>query len=132
MTIPIFLVEDDEVLRKQLIEAIHLSCDAEVIATADNEADAVSWLQSHMRLWELTVLDLFLLQGTGFGVLESLSDSAMRHRVIVLTNSATSENRSHCLRLGALAVYDKTSELDQFLDHCTRYEQHEEHSASWL
>lgn len=56
------------------------------------------------------VLDLFLKVGTGSGVLEKLS-SATRHRVIVLTNSASAQNRKRSLPIGVLAIDDKTSAL---------------------
>ena len=69
------------------------------------------------------MLDLFLKAGTGFGVLSQLDSRSAKEKVIVLTNSATRENRDRCLRMGALAVYDKTAELEQFLAHCLRHHQ---------
>jgi DNA-binding NarL/FixJ family response regulator len=120
MPLPIFLAEDDAQLRDSLIAAMDAVCDAEVVATAETEAEAVRWLNAHPRDWGLAVLDLFLRDGTGFGILQKLAGEA-KDRVIVLTNSATRENRSRCLQLGARAVYDKTTELDQFLDHCLRH-----------
>lgn len=121
MPLPIFLAEDDAQLRDTLITAIDAVCDAEVVATADTEAEAVRWLNGHPRDWGLAVLDLFLRDGTGFGILQKLAGADARDRVIVLTNSATRENRARCLQLGARAVYDKTTELEQFLDHCLRH-----------
>lgn len=120
MSLPIFLAEDDARLRDALIAAMDAVCDAEVVATAETEAEAVCWLNAHPREWGLAVLDLFLRDGTGFGILQKLAGES-RDRVIVLTNSATHENRDRCLQLGARAVYDKTTELDQFLDHCLRH-----------
>lgn len=127
MPLPIFLAEDDAQLRAALIAAMDAVCDAEVVATAETEADAVHWLNAHPSDWRLAVLDLFLRDGTGFGILQKLAGEA-KDRVIVLTNSATRENRNRCLQLGARAVYDKTTELDQFLDHCLRH--HQQHTAA--
>lgn len=121
MTLPIFLAEDNAVLRDQLIALIGRVCDAQVVATAETQADATTWMQDHPREWDLAVLDLYLKKGTGFGVLQGLQDPRLRDRVIVLTNSATAENRSRCMQLGARAVFDKTTELEQFLDHCRRH-----------
>jgi len=121
MVLPVFLVEDDPKLRDAIGESINAICDAEVIGTAETEAHAVTWLNEHPDKWKLAVLDLFLKVGTGFGVLAKLEPQTSRGQVIVLTNSANAENRQRCLALGALAVYDKTSELDQFLDHCLRH-----------
>ena len=117
MTLPVFLVEDDPKLRDLIAHAIDTVCDAKVVGTAETEIGAVSWLNDHPREWRLVVLDLFLEIGTGFGVLERLHPPGTCSQVIVLTNSVTVENRDRCLALGALAVYDKTSELEQFLDH---------------
>lgn len=117
MKLPVFLVEDNLALRAQLTHLITQSCEAEVVATAESEAEAIHWVAGHPDGWALMVLDLFLKQGTGFGVLSSLADPAHRERVIVLTNSATAENRARSLALGASAVYDKTDELSQFIDH---------------
>lgn len=121
MTLPIFLAEDDAVLRTELTALIDAVCDAQVVATAETQAAASAWLRDHPRDWQFGVLDLELKEGTGFGVLESLADPAMRARIIVLTNAATPENRTRCLQLGASAVYDKTAELEQFLSHCERW-----------
>ena len=128
MRLSVFLVEDDPRLQASLGEAINEVCEAEVVGIADTESGAVTWLNSHPREWRLAVLDLFLRAGTGFGVLEQLVPPSSRAHVIVLTNSATEENRNRCLALGALAVYDKTSELHLFLEHCLQHhQQHQTH-----
>ena len=66
----------------------------------------------------MTVLDLFLSQGTGFDVLETIESRKDRARVIVLTNSPSVANRELCKKLGAYAMFDKTLEIEQFLDCC--------------
>jgi DNA-binding response OmpR family regulator len=123
MSFPVFLVEDEPKLCAMIGEAINGICDALVVGTAETEADAVEWLNSHRGDWRLAVLDLFLKTGTGFGVLGRLDPRSATEQVIVLTNSATKENRDRCLEMGALAVYDKTAEFEQFLDHCLRHHQ---------
>lgn len=128
MSFPVFLVEDEPQLRMMIETAINEVCDAKVIGTAATETAAVSWLNDHQGGWRLAVLDLQLESGTGFGVLDQLRPKSAASQVIVLTNSATEENRARCLALGALAVYDKTTEFDRFLDHCLRH--HQQVSAS--
>lgn len=123
MALQIYLVEDDARLRASVGEAINSICDAEVIGTAETEDQAVAWLNGHHGFWRLAVLDLFLKSGTGFGVLQRLIPRDASEQVIVLTNSATRENRNRCLGLGALAVYDKTVQFEEFLDHCLRHHQ---------
>lgn len=118
MTLSIFLAEDDPVLRDQLIAVIDDVCEAQVVASAETQSAATEWLHDHPDCWELAVLDLYLKEGTGFGVIESLASSEEKDRVVVLTNSASPANRARCLQLGAHAVFDKTLELNAFLDHC--------------
>ena len=57
MSLPIFLVEDDPKLRETIREAINSICDAEVIGTAETEAQAIAWLNEHHGSWRLAVLD---------------------------------------------------------------------------
>jgi len=64
------------------------------------------------------VVDLFLTQGSGLGVLASLAQGARRGAVVALTNAASPDNRSACIRLGADAVFDKTVEVNEFLSYC--------------
>ncbi len=119
--LPVYLVEDDPTLRASVSEAINTLCDAEIVGTAESETEAVLWLNENQRRWKLAILDLFLKEGTGFGILQRMVPVALRKHAIVLTNSATPENRSRCLALGALAVYDKTTQFEEFLAHCLRH-----------
>jgi len=128
MKLAVFLVEDDPVLRDQLTELIKHQCGARIVASADTEREAASWLATHPNEWQLVVLDLFLKDGTGFGVLATTHSMGKRH-VVVLTNSATAENRSRCLEMGASAVFDKTTEIPEFLDHCSGRGKHSLHHA---
>jgi DNA-binding NarL/FixJ family response regulator len=38
--------------------------------------------------------------------------------MVVLSNYATPEIRTHCLQLGADAVFDKSTEIDDLIDFC--------------
>lgn len=80
MPFTVFLVEDEPKLREMIGEAIRAVCDAEVVGTAETEADAVEWLNSHHGHWRLAVLDLFLKTGTGFGVLNQLGSRSLKSR----------------------------------------------------
>lgn len=118
MSLPVFLAEDDPALRDQLIDVIALACNAHVVATETTEAATAHWLLSHPDDWEMAVLDIYLKEGTGFGVLKRLANAGTGKNLVVLTNSADASNRNHCLALGAHAVFDKTRELDAFILHC--------------
>src|SRR5689334_89282 len=81
----IFLVEDSAILRERLIETLSSWGDTEIVGHAETEAAAETGLR--VNNWDVLVLDLQLLQGTGIGVLQNLKDYRRPDTlVIVLTN----------------------------------------------
>ncbi len=91
---------------------------ASVVGFAETEAEATDWLSKHSQEWHLAVVDLFLKEGSGLGVLANCRERGPLQRVVVLTNYATLDIRERCLKLGANAVFDKSNELDAFLEFC--------------
>jgi DNA-binding NarL/FixJ family response regulator len=99
----------------------------QVAATAATPLAAMRWLR-HNRC-DLVLLDLVLQQGSGFVLLDAISRSAVAEPCapplrVVLTNSANQVVRRECRRLGAHAVFDKSTQLDEFfaflrLSHAT-------------
>ena len=67
--------------------------------------------------WDLVIVDLFLKQGSGLGVLEACQDRGRGQRVVVLSNYATADMRKRCAQLGADAVFDKSNEIDALVDY---------------
>lgn len=114
----IYLVEDNDVLRSSLITLLKEAAQMHVSGSSSTEAEATDWLHAHGKGWRLAVVDLFLLQGSGLGVLTSCRGRAPWQKVVVLTNYATPDIRRRALALGADAVFDKAHELDQFLSYC--------------
>jgi two-component system OmpR family response regulator len=123
MNLPMFLVEDDPHIRDQLIALTQTSLGAEIVGLAETEHDALVWLHSHQGAWKVAVVDLFLKEGTGFGILSKLN-GYRSGKVVVLTNSATTENKAYSMCLGADAFFDKTSELEEFLEYCRDLDSH--------
>lgn len=117
MRLRIFLVEDSPVIRDNLAESLEELTGARVVGSASNEDEARQWLADNASGWDLAVVDLFLLQGSGLNVVKSCGNRALRQKVIVLTNYATPPIRQRCLALGADAVFDKATEIEEF----TRY-----------
>lgn len=76
------------------------------------------WLHSHSGEWDLAVVDLFLQQGNGFGVVNACRDRAPHQKVVVLSNYATSDMRERSRALGADAFFDKSAEIDLLLAYC--------------
>jgi DNA-binding NarL/FixJ family response regulator len=89
-----------------------------VLGSAESEVDACTWLEAHAREWQLAVVDMFLRQGSGLGVLRCLQRRLPQQRVVVLSNYATDDMRRRSFAMGADAVFDKSNELDAFIDYC--------------
>lgn len=116
----VFLVEDNALIRDNLIVALEELVDMRVVAWAESEEAAAEWLREHPDGWQLAVIDLFLRDGSGLGVLQACRSRDPRQRAVVLTNYADVDIRAQCLALGADAVFDKSTELDAFLEFCER------------
>lgn len=123
----VFLVEDNPLIQAHLVPALHdLAC-AEVLAAVQTEDEAVKWLAQHKGGWDLAVVDLFLKQGNGIGVVNWTCGRNPDQKVVVLTNYATPETRNRCLHSGADAVFDKSTELDQFFEFCQNLDSAKRH-----
>ena len=113
-----FLVEDNAVIRQNLIATLEELLTVEVIGTAEDEPGALRWLQSAHKPCDLIIIDLFLKHGSGFGVLGQVHELMPDAHAVVLSNYATPDIRRRCLALGAERVFDKSAELEDLLDHC--------------
>ena len=118
MALKAFIVEDNALIRNNLMETLNELLGVQVLGYAATEQAARHWLSSHSRDWQLLIVDLFLLEGSGLGVINQCIDRSAQQRVVVLSNYATDEIRFRCLASGADAVFDKSTELDQFLAYC--------------
>jgi CheY-like chemotaxis protein len=114
----VFLVEDNQKIRDHLIPALADLGSASVIAIAQSEPEAIAWLAHHKGQWDLAVVDLFLGEGNGLGVVEWARGREPHQRVAVLTNYATDTMRKACLDAGADAFFDKSTELEAFFEFC--------------
>jgi DNA-binding NarL/FixJ family response regulator len=117
MTLIAFLVEDSKTIRENLISTLEDLTSARVVGYSDTEAGATDWLKKNDR-WDLVIIDLFLKEGSGLGVLKAIADRDPHKRAIVLTNYPTQSMRDKCLAVGANAVFDKSTELEGFIDYC--------------
>ena len=120
MALITFLVEDNPTIRDNLIPAMEDLVNASIVGFAETESEAAQWLKAHANEWHLAVVDLFLKEGSGLGVLASCRERSAEQRVVVLTNYATVDIRERCMKLGADAVFDKSNELDAFLEYCNQ------------
>jgi DNA-binding NarL/FixJ family response regulator len=120
MALKAYIVEDSPTIRENLIETLHELAEVEAVGMADTEREARAWLAEHAQAWDVAVVDLFLREGNGLGVVEACRGRRRGQKVIVLSNQATSDMRRRCAQLGADAVFDKSTEIDALLDYCVK------------
>ncbi|WP_394792354.1 response regulator [Rhodoferax sp.] len=116
MAIATVLIEDNQTIRDSLIPTMKELADLDVVVVAETSREGVQALALHD--WQLAVVDLFLRQGSGMEVLRACGNRRPGQHMIVLSNYATRQIREKCLSLGATAVFDKSTELDDFFDFC--------------
>jgi len=119
--IRIYIVEDSSVIRENLIDALHENAPIEVVGTAEDERSALAWLRDRSHSCDLAIVDIFLKNGSGLGVLKGMGEMEEAPVRVVLSNHATPEIRAKCQQLGAAKVFDKSNELDEMLGWLNRY-----------
>lgn len=114
----LFLVEDSPVIRENLSATLEEILSAKVVGTADTESEAIRWLTQHAGEWDVAIVDIFLREGSGLGVLAMCAERPPGTRVVVLSNYATRSMRERCLDLHADRVFDKSKEIDALIGYC--------------
>jgi DNA-binding NarL/FixJ family response regulator len=118
MALITYLVEDNKIVLDNLIEALQEIAAVEITGHSATQAEASHWLKVHNGEWHLAIVDLFLKEGSGLGVLAGCRNRKPGQKVVVLSNYATPEIRRRAADLGADAVFDKSSELDGLFAYC--------------
>lgn len=118
MKIRAYLIEDNPVIRENLLATLSELAHIDPIGCAETEAEAAGWLREHDGHWDLAIVDLFLREGNGLNVLSALGERASHQKMVVFSNHATQEVRRRCHQLGADAVFDKSTEIEALLDYC--------------
>jgi two-component system OmpR family response regulator len=119
MAVKAYIVEDNDLIRDNLVETLTELAGVRTVGHSATEVEACDWLGRHPGGWDLLVVDLFLEQGNGLGVLRKCLQRSASQRVVVLSNYATIDIRNRCLACGADAIFDKSTELDLFIDYCS-------------
>ena len=118
MLISTFLVEDRADIRDTLIQAMEEIAPCRFVGHADSETSARQWLHAHNDDWQLAIVDLFLAEGSGFGVLRDCQQRRRGQKVVVLTSYSHDNISSKCLELGADQVFDKSDDLEKLVEYC--------------
>ena len=118
MRLKTYIVEDNPTIRENLIGTLEELACINAVGTADTENEGTAWLADNRDEWDLAIVDLFLKQGSGLGVLAAFRDRPSRQKIVVLSNYATADIRHRCAQLGVDAVFDKSNEIDALVNYC--------------
>ena len=118
MRLKTYIVEDNPTIRENLIGTLEELASIDAVGTAETENDGKAWLAEQGKQWDLAIVDLFLKQGSGLGVLAACRNRKPWQKVVVLSNYATADIRQRCSQLGVDAVFDKSNEIDALVDYC--------------
>jgi two-component system OmpR family response regulator len=113
-----YIVEDNATIRENLIATLEELAGIKAVGTAETENEGKGWLTAHAQAWDLAIVDLFLKQGSGLGVLSAVRERRPGQKIVVLSNYATADIRKRCEQLGVDAVFDKSNEIDALIDFC--------------
>jgi DNA-binding NarL/FixJ family response regulator len=113
-----YVVEDNLTIRENLIGTLEELTPTTVVGFAATENMARAWLDANAGAWNLVVVDLFLKQGSGLGVLQACQRRQSCQKVVVLSNYATPDIRRRCAEFGVDAVFDKSNEIEALVEFC--------------
>lgn len=114
-----FIVEDSALVLRELSSVLQQTSAIRVVASSDSEGDALKTMRGASGAYDLIVIDVFLKQGSGLRVLRDAKVLQSQARLVVLTNYATLDVRKRCISLGADRVFDKSRQLEDFIDYCS-------------
>ena len=113
-----YIVEDNATIRENLIGTLEELACVKAVGASATEDEGKEWLTAHSAQWDLAIVDLFLRQGSGLGVLAACRSRLPGQKMVVLSNYATPDIRMRCAQLGVDAVFDKSNEIDALVDYC--------------
>ncbi len=120
MKLRTYIIEDNATIRENLIATLEELAEVESVGIAETEHEGTDWLTQNATQWDVAILDLFLRQGSGLGVLSACSKRLAHQKIVVLSNYATPDVRTRCAQLGVDAVFDKSNEIDALVDYCVQ------------
>ena len=119
MKLKTYIVEDNPAIRDALIATLEELAKVDNVGVADTEDEGKAWLINNPTAWDMAIVDLFLKQGSGLGVLAACKERTSKQKLVVLSNYATVDIRRRCALIGVDAVFDKSSEINELVNYCT-------------
>ena len=118
MHLQAFVIEDNATIRENLIGTLEeLTC-VRVAGASATEDEALAWLGQNPGGWDLVIVDLFLKQGSGIHLAQSIRRARPMQKIVVFSNYINASVRKRCAQLGVDAVFDKSTEIDSLVDYC--------------
>lgn len=117
-TLRVYLVEDNFFIRHNLIATLEDLAGIVVSGWTGAAQEAVDWLTQDSAAWNLAIVDVFLMQGSGLEVLAACRNRQAHQKIIVLSNYASADARARYKTLGADASFDKSTEIEALLSYC--------------
>ena len=93
------LVEDSTLIAENLCATLSESAAVDIVATARSQHEACAWMDSRINGCDVAIIDIFLKEGDGLGVLRHIARYDHPPTRLVLTNYATDDMRSRCRAL---------------------------------
>lgn len=113
-----FVIEDNATIRENLIGTLEeLTC-VRVAGASATEDEALAWLGKNQQAWDLVIIDLFLKQGSGIHLAQTIQRTRPNQKIVVFSNYINASVRKRCAQLGVDAVFDKSTEIDSLVDYC--------------
>jgi two-component system response regulator EvgA len=107
------LVVDDHPFIRSSVKMLLKQEGFEVVAEADNGADAVQMAREHAP--DLIILDIGMPKLDGLEVLARISALNLKSRILVLTSQSALFYSMRCMKAGAAGFISKTNELDELI-----------------
>jgi two-component system OmpR family response regulator len=126
----VFFVEDNPAIQKNLRVTLEELVPVTPVGVAETEEEGTRWLARNDVMWDLAIVDLYLREGSGLGVMEACRFRHPGQKMVVLSNHVTADVRWRCAQLGADAVFDKTTEIDDMVRYCVALAKSLDDSAS--
>lgn len=117
MSLRILLVEDSAAMCAYLSSELTRNSDRSIVGMMQSEEQATRWLDAHPGGWDVAIVDLYLREGSGVGVLRHCQERGSRQVVLVATNHAIAALVNQCKLLGADEVFDK-SRIEDLVAYC--------------
>ena len=118
MKVRTYLVDDNPIIRGNLISTLEELGSVETVGVANNQEEGAAWLTQNGRHWDLAIVDLFLKSGSGLGVMNACRGRSTLQKMVLFSDYATREMRCRCAELGVDAVFDNSTEIDELVAYC--------------